>query len=90
MTVLPTLFAGGMMVVPVVVEGPTVLDTSDGARIRILFANPDLLELMVHVPEWRDADHSSVRTGVVGGGSRTGRCSAPTWIEGWCCGTNTA
>ncbi len=67
-TVLPSLFAGGAVVVPPATDGPAVLATIQQARVTVVFANPDLLEGMVRAPGWSDADLSSVRTGVVGGG----------------------
>jgi fatty-acyl-CoA synthase len=67
-TVLPTLFAGGAVVVPPAADGAAVLATIEEARVTVVFANPDLLEGMVRAPGWSDADLSSVRTGVVGGG----------------------
>jgi fatty-acyl-CoA synthase len=67
-TVLPTLFAGGRVVVPPTADGASVLDTIERARVTVVFANPDLLQDMVRAPRWDDADLSSVRTGVVGGG----------------------
>ncbi len=67
-TVLPTLFTGGVVVVPPAAEGGAVLATIERARVSVLFANPDLLEAMVRAPAWADTDLSSVRTGVVGGG----------------------
>ena len=63
-TVLPTWFAGGAVVVPPATDGPTVLATIEQARVTVVFANPDLLEGMVRAPGWSDADLSSVRTGV--------------------------
>lgn len=67
-TVLPTLFTGGTVVVPPAPEGEAVLATIERARVTVLFANPDLLHDMVRAPSWEGADLSSVRTGVVGGG----------------------
>jgi acyl-CoA synthetase (AMP-forming)/AMP-acid ligase II len=67
-TVLPTLFAGGAVVVPGTVDGRGVLDTIERARVTVAFANPDLLQEMLRAPGWDAADLSSVRTGVVGGG----------------------
>jgi len=67
-TVLPTLFTGGAVVVPPSVDGPAVLDTIARSRVTVLFANPDLLQDMLRAPGWEGADLSSVRTGVVGGG----------------------
>jgi acyl-CoA synthetase (AMP-forming)/AMP-acid ligase II len=67
-TVLPTLFAGGTVVVPPTTEGAAVLATIERARVTVLFANPDLLQSMMRSPGWGEADLSSVRTGVVGGG----------------------
>ncbi len=67
-TVLPTLFAGGAVVVPPTADGVAVLSTIERARVTVLFANPDLLEDMVRAPRWGEADLSSVRIGVVGGG----------------------
>jgi fatty-acyl-CoA synthase len=67
-TVLPTLFTGGTVVVPQSAQGGAVLATIERARVTVLFANPDLLEGMVRAPGWEGADLSSIRTGVVGGG----------------------
>jgi fatty-acyl-CoA synthase len=67
-TVLPTLFAGGTVVVPPTADGSAVLSTIERARVTVVFANPDLLQNMMRAPGWDDADLSSVRTGVVGGG----------------------
>jgi fatty-acyl-CoA synthase len=67
-TVLPTLFTGGSVVVPPTTEGAVVLDTIERSRVTVVFANPDLLDDMVRAPNWGSADLSSVRTGVVGGG----------------------
>ena len=67
-TVLPTLFAGGRVVVPPAGDGASVLDIIERAGVTVVFANPDLLQDMVRAPGWDDADLSSVRTGVVGGG----------------------
>lgn len=67
-TVLPTLFTGGTVVVPPAEEGEAVLATIERARVTVLFANPGLLESMLRAPGWEGTDLSSVRTGVVGGG----------------------
>jgi fatty-acyl-CoA synthase len=67
-TVLPTLFVGGAVVVPPGSEGAEVVSTIERARVTVVFANPDLLQGMVRAPGWDDADLSSVRIGVVGGG----------------------
>jgi fatty-acyl-CoA synthase len=67
-TVLPTLFAGGSVVIPPGAGGNDVLHTIEDARITVVFANPDLLERMRRSPRWLDADLTGVRTGVVGGG----------------------
>lgn len=67
-SVLPTLFAGGAVVVPEAGGGQGVLNAIERSHISVVFANPDLLEDLVHAPGWGDADLSSVRTGVVGGG----------------------
>ena len=67
-TVLPTLFAGGTVVVPPGADGPAVLETIERSRVTLVFANPDLLQDMMRADGWEDADLSSVRTGVVGGG----------------------
>jgi fatty-acyl-CoA synthase len=67
-TVLPTLFAGGMIVVPPALDGSSVLRTIEHDRVTVVFANPDLLEHLVVAREWAGSDLSSVRTGVVGGG----------------------
>jgi fatty-acyl-CoA synthase len=67
-TVLPTLFAGGTVVVPPATDGGAVLATIEQARVTVVFANPDLLEAMVRASGWEDADLTSVRSGVVGGG----------------------
>ena len=66
-TVLPTLFAGGAVAVPDVVDGPSVLASIERDRVSVLFANPDLLAQIVRAPGWATADLSTVRTGVVGG-----------------------
>jgi fatty-acyl-CoA synthase len=67
-TVLPTLFAGGTVVVPPAADGPAVLGTIQRSRVTVVFANPDLLQDMVRAPAWDEADLTSVRTGMVGGG----------------------
>jgi fatty-acyl-CoA synthase len=67
-TALPTLFAGGTVVVPDGSDGASALEAIERHRVSVVFANPDLLEQMVRAPGWRGADLSSVRTGVVGGG----------------------
>ena len=67
-TVLPTLFTGGAVVVPPAAEGGAVLTTIEQTRVSVVFANPDLLDAMVRAPAWAGTDLSSVRTGVVGGG----------------------
>lgn len=67
-TVLPTLFTGGTVVVPPAADGKAVLATIEGAGVTVVFANPDLLDAMVRAPGWEGADLSSIRTGVVGGG----------------------
>lgn len=67
-TVLPTLFVGGTVVVPDAIDGPGVLEAIERARVTIVFANPDLLDQVVRAPRWASADLTSVRTGVVGGG----------------------
>jgi fatty-acyl-CoA synthase len=66
-TVLPTLFAGGSIVVPGDVDGPAVLEAIERKAVTVVFANPDLLERIVEAPRWEAADLSSIRTGVVGG-----------------------
>jgi fatty-acyl-CoA synthase len=67
-TVLPTLFAGGAVLVPPATDGETVLGSIERDRVTVLFANPDLLEDMARAPSWDRANLSSVRSGVVGGG----------------------
>jgi fatty-acyl-CoA synthase len=67
-TVLPTLFAGGAIAIPGTVDGPGVIETIERERVTVVFANPDLLESIVRSPSWPNADLTSVRTGVVGGG----------------------
>jgi acyl-CoA synthetase (AMP-forming)/AMP-acid ligase II len=67
-TVLPTLFAGGAIAIPGTVDGPGVIETIERERVTVVFANPDLLESVVRSPSWPEADLTSVRTGVVGGG----------------------
>jgi len=67
-TVLPTLFTGGTVVVPPAADGETVLSTIERAGVSVLFANPDLLDGMARAPGWESADLTSIRTGVVGGG----------------------
>lgn len=67
-TVLPTLFAGGAVVLPPAGDGSSVLATIERDRVSVVFANPDLLDAMVRAPGWAGADLSSIRTGIVGGG----------------------
>lgn len=67
-TVLPTVFAGGAVVLPPAGDGSSVLATIERDRVSVVFANPDLLDAMVRAPGWADADLSSIRTGIVGGG----------------------
>ena len=66
-TVLPTLFAGGALVVPDSREGAAVLGAIERARVSVVFANPDMLDAMVRAPGWAATDLSAIRTGVVGG-----------------------
>lgn len=66
--VLPALHAGGRVVVPPSTDGTALLETIEGQRVTIVFANPDHLESMRGSSRWPAADLSVVRTGVVGGG----------------------
>ncbi len=65
--VLPTLFAGGTVVVPEHADGSSTLAAIEEYGVTVVFANPDLLEEMVQRPTWADADLSCIRTGIVGG-----------------------
>jgi fatty-acyl-CoA synthase len=67
-TVLPTLFVGGTVVIPAHLDGPAVLRSIEEDRVSIFFGNPDVLSAAVDAPEWPTTDLSSIRTAIVGGG----------------------
>jgi acyl-CoA synthetase (AMP-forming)/AMP-acid ligase II len=67
-TVLPTLFVGGTVVIPADTYGPTVLDMIEREGVTVVFANSDLLDRMACAPGWPEADLSRIRAAVVGGG----------------------
>ena len=65
--VLPTLFAGGTVVVP---EDPTpdgLLTLMERHRATVGFANPDLLDALLAVDRWPSADLASLRFVLTGG-----------------------
>ncbi len=66
--VLPTIHVGGRVVVPPTTDGSALLETIEGQRVTVVFANPDHLESMRSSPRWPASELSVVRTGVVGGG----------------------
>jgi len=65
--VLPTLFAGGAVVVPERNDAPELLETIERHAVTLLFANPASLAAMAADPGWPAADLSSIRTAFVGG-----------------------
>jgi fatty-acyl-CoA synthase len=67
-TVLPTLFVGGTVLIPPEVEGASLLRTIADERVTVVFANPELFDRMRRSDAWRRADLSHVRMAIVGGG----------------------
>jgi fatty-acyl-CoA synthase len=65
--VLPLLFKGGTVVVPVATTRDDVLDTIQRHRVTVGFGNPDLLDALTLSPQWTSADLSSVRFIITGG-----------------------
>ena len=65
--VLPVLFKGGTVVVPVATNPDDVLAAIERDRVTVGFANPDLLDALTLSPRWTSADLSSVRFIITGG-----------------------
>ena len=65
--VLPLLFRGGTVVVPVATTPDDVLDAIERDRVTVGFGNPDLLDALTLSPHWASADLSSVRFIITGG-----------------------
>jgi fatty-acyl-CoA synthase len=65
--VLPLLFKGGTVVVPVATAPDDVLAAIEHERVTIGFGNPDLLDALTLIPRWTSADLSSVRFIITGG-----------------------
>ena len=65
--VLPLLFKGGTVVVPVATTADDVLATMERDRVTVGFGNPDLLDALTLSPHWTSADLSSVRFIITGG-----------------------
>jgi fatty-acyl-CoA synthase len=65
--VLPLLFKGGTVVLPVATTPDLVLDAIERHRVTIGFGNPDLLDALTFSPRWASADLSSVRFVITGG-----------------------
>jgi fatty-acyl-CoA synthase len=65
--VLPLLFKGGTVVLPVATTPDDVLDTIERERVTVGFGNPDLLDALTLSTRWRTADLSSVRFIITGG-----------------------
>jgi fatty-acyl-CoA synthase len=65
--VLPMLFKGGTVVVPVATTPDDVLDAIERDRLTVGFGNPDLLDALTLSPRWTSADLSSVRFIITGG-----------------------
>jgi fatty-acyl-CoA synthase len=65
--VLPLLFKGGTVVVPVATTSDDVLDAIERERVSVGFGNPDLLDALTRSPRWATADFSSVRFIITGG-----------------------
>lgn len=66
-TVFETLFTGGTVVIPDDRQPAALLETIQGERVTLLFANPEVLARLVGEPTWPAADLSSVRVAIVGG-----------------------
>jgi fatty-acyl-CoA synthase len=65
--VLPLLFKGGTVVVPVATTADDVLETIERDHVTVGFGNPDLLDALTLSPHWASADLSSVRFVITGG-----------------------
>ena len=65
--VLPLLFKGGTVVVPVATNPDDVLEAIERERVTVGFGNPDLLDALTLSPRWATADLSSVRFVITGG-----------------------
>ncbi len=65
--VLPLLFKGGTVVVPVATNPDDVLQAIERERVTVGFGNPDLLDALTLSPRWATADLSSVRFVITGG-----------------------
>jgi fatty-acyl-CoA synthase len=65
--VLPVLFLGGTVVVPVEATADETLRLIARHRVTVGFGNPDSLEALTASPAWPGADLSSVRFIVTGG-----------------------
>ncbi|MGB3444060.1 MAG: long-chain fatty acid--CoA ligase [Actinophytocola sp.] len=65
-TVLPTLVKGGTVVLDSF-DPVRALDTIARRRVTYLFGVPAMFQAVAGVPEWTDADLSSVRTMICGG-----------------------
>jgi fatty-acyl-CoA synthase len=66
--VLPLLFKGGTVVLPVATTPDEVLEAIERDRITVGFGNPDLLDALTRCPRWASADLSSIRFFITGGG----------------------
>jgi acyl-CoA synthetase (AMP-forming)/AMP-acid ligase II len=65
--VLPVLFKGGTVVVPVSTAPDDVLDAIEREGITVGFGNPDLLDALALSPRWATVDLSSLRFIITGG-----------------------
>jgi fatty-acyl-CoA synthase len=65
--VLPVLFKGGTVVVPVSPDPDEVLRLVEAERVTIGFGNPDLLQALTASERWSTADLSRVRWFMTGG-----------------------
>jgi acyl-CoA synthetase (AMP-forming)/AMP-acid ligase II len=65
--VLPVLFLGGTVVVPVDVTGDGLLGAIERHRVSVGFGNPDVLEELMRAQRWAVADLSGIRFILTGG-----------------------
>jgi fatty-acyl-CoA synthase len=65
--VLPVLFMGGTVVVPVDVHPDDILRLTERHHVTVGFGNPDILQSLVRSPLWPTADLSGVRFLITGG-----------------------
>jgi fatty-acyl-CoA synthase len=65
--VLPVMFKGGAVAIPVTTEPDELLRLIERDRVTIGFGNPDLLDALVRAPGWPTADLSSARCFLTGG-----------------------